>query len=60
MIHSVRLYTEADGVWVHSGILPWAKGMYGVKWRDFEDTSYFQGLVSWVRRSVTRGLSFGR
>jgi hypothetical protein len=53
MIRSVRLYTDADGVWVYGGILPWAKGMYGVKWRDLEDASYFQGLVSWVCRSYT-------
>jgi len=53
MIRSIRLYADVEGVWVYRGILPWDKGMFGVKWRDLEDASYFQGFSSWVCRSYT-------
>lgn len=51
MIRSVLLYTDEHGVWVYSGILPWAKGVAGVKWRDLEDAVYFTGFSSWALRS---------
>jgi hypothetical protein len=52
-IRSVRLYTDEDGVWVYSGILPWSKGIRGVKWRDLEDAVYFTGFCSWILKSYT-------
>lgn len=51
MIRSVLLYTDEHGVWVYSGILPWSKGVGGVKWRDLEDAVYFTGFSSWALRS---------
>ncbi|WP_445369235.1 hypothetical protein ACH5Y9_08230 [Methylomonas sp. BW4-1] len=52
-IRSVILYTNEDGVWVYSGILPWSKGTNGVKWRDLEDAVYFTGFLSWALKSYT-------
>jgi hypothetical protein len=45
------LYTDAHGVWVYSGILPWSKGVTGVKWRDLEDAVYMTNFSSWALRS---------
>lgn len=52
-IRSVVLYTDDDGVWVYGGILPWSKGVSGVKWRDLEDAVYITGFLSWALRSYT-------
>lgn len=51
MIHSVVLYTDDHGVWVYSGILPWSKGVAGVKWRDLEDAIYVTNFFSWLLKS---------
>ena len=52
-IRSVNLYTDDDGVWVYSGILPWSKGISGVKWRDLDDAGYFTNFTSWLFKSYT-------
>jgi hypothetical protein len=38
---------------VVSGILPWKRGVRGVKWRDMDDASYAGGFFAWVTRSYT-------
>jgi hypothetical protein len=48
---SVRLITDAEGVWLYGGILPWAKGMSGVKWRDIDDAGFFPGFFGWLFKS---------
>ena len=52
-LRSVLLFTDAHGVWVFRGILPWSKGVSGVKWRDLEDAAYFPNFMSWLLRSYT-------
>lgn len=52
-LKSVRVYTDDVGVWVYRGILPWSKGVRGVKWRDIEDAIYYYGFFSWMFRSYT-------
>lgn len=47
-LRSIRLFTNDEGVWLFRGILPWNKGIIGVKWRDVEDAIYFTGFVSWA------------
>ena len=47
-IKSYQLYFNDTGVWVFSGILPWNKGVRGVKWRDLEDAVYVQSMGSWL------------
>jgi len=51
LIRSYHLYTNSMGVWVYSGVLPWNKGVRGVKWRDLDEALYSQGLGSWLFKS---------
>lgn len=53
MLRSVQLYYDDIGVWVHSGVLPWKKGVAGVKWRDMDEATFEQGFWSWITRSYT-------
>jgi len=50
-IRSVKLYVDDAGVWVYSGVLPWSRGVAGVKWRDLDEAVYFQGLIAWATRA---------
>jgi len=52
-VRSVQLYYDDVGVWVCSGVLPWKKGVTGVKWRDMIEATYVNGFVSWITRSYT-------
>ncbi len=47
----VRFYYNQDGVWIYSGILPWNKGVSGVKWRDIDEATYYTGFISWLTKS---------
>ncbi|MES2898458.1 MAG: hypothetical protein V4723_01960 [Pseudomonadota bacterium] len=51
VIRSVQLYYDDVGVWVVSGVLPWNKGITGVKWRDMDEATFVQGFWSWITRS---------
>lgn len=53
LLRSIQLYYDDVGVWLYSGVLPWKKGVTGVKWRDMEDASFTQGFWSWITRSYT-------
>ena len=53
MLRSVQLYYDDVGAWVYSGILPWKKGVAGVKWRDMDEATFEQGFWSWITRSYT-------
>jgi len=53
VVRSVQLYYDDVGVWVVSGVLPWQRGVRGVKWRDMDDASYAGGFFAWVTRSYT-------
>ncbi|MEG1065478.1 MAG: hypothetical protein RSE32_13545 [Comamonas sp.] len=53
VLKSYNLYTDTNGVWIYSGILPWTKGTRGVKWRDIDDATYFPTLFSWMFRSYS-------
>ena len=50
-IHSFKLFTQEDGVWVYSGVFPWNKGVYGVKWRDLNEATFRQGFIGWLFKS---------
>ena len=52
-VRSVQLYYDDVGVWVVSGVLPWTRGVRGVKWRDMDDASYAGGFLAWITRSYT-------
>lgn len=53
LVRSVKLYCDDAGVWVYSGILPWKKGVTGVKWRDMDEASFVNGFWSWATGSYT-------
>ncbi|MGX4643247.1 hypothetical protein [Massilia sp. SYSU DXS3249] len=53
LVRSVQLYLDDLGVWVHSGVLPWKKGIAGVKWRDMDEAIFVNGFKSWLTRSYT-------
>ena len=53
VVRSVQLYYDDVGVWVVSGVLPWKRGVRGVKWRDMDEATYVNGFVGWVTRSTT-------
>lgn len=53
LIRSVQLYYDDAGVWLYSGVLPWARGVRGVKWRDIDEAVYVQSLRSWLLRAWT-------
>ena len=57
LLRSVRLYYDDIGVWVYQGILPWSKGMRGVKWRDMDESTFVTGFWSWMLRSYTLRIS---
>lgn len=51
VVRSVVLFVDDQGVWVYSGILPWSKGVGGVRWRDVEDASYTPGFIGWALKT---------
>ncbi|MES2258739.1 MAG: hypothetical protein V4724_09475 [Pseudomonadota bacterium] len=53
VIRSVQLYYDDVGVWLYSGILPWTKGVQGVKWRDMDEATFVQSFWSWLFRSYS-------
>jgi len=53
LVRSVQLYMDDLGVWVHSGVLPWKKGISGVKWRDMDEATFTNDFTSWITGSYT-------
>jgi uncharacterized membrane protein len=51
LIRSVQLYYDDTGVWLYSGVLPWQRGVRGLKWRDLDEAFYVQSFRSWLLRS---------
>lgn len=52
-LRSHRLYLDDIGVWKRAGILPWSKGVSGVKWRDLDEAVYAPSFWSWLLGSYT-------
>ena len=52
-LRAVHLFSNDMGVWLYSGILPWRKGVRGVKWRDLDDATYSQSMWSWLSKSYS-------
>ena len=53
LLSSYRLYYDEVGVWVYSGVLPWKRGVSGVKWRDLDEAIFVNSFLSWVTSSYT-------
>ena len=56
-LRSVQLYYDDIGVWIYQGILPWKKGVTGVKWRDMDEATFVNGFWSWATGSYTVRIS---
>ena len=52
-LRSCKLYFDDNGVWIYSGLLPWKRGVSGVKWRDLDEAVFVNGFWSWLSRSYT-------
>ena len=50
---AVRLYTDEAGIWRRTGLFPWSRIVYGVRWRDLEIATFTGSLGSWMMRSYT-------
>jgi len=48
---SLAIFADREGVWIEGGILPWTKGVNGVKWRDFDEAIFYQAFFSWASKS---------
>lgn len=53
LLRTVVLFTNSQGVWMFRGLLPWNKGVTGVKWRDLEEATFFMGFFSWAFNSYS-------
>lgn len=53
LVRSYQLYYDDVGVWMYRGILPWSKGLVGVKWRDMDEATFAPSFWSWLLRSYT-------
>lgn len=51
LLRSYHLFMDDAGVWLDRGILPWNKGVIGVRWRDMANAVYFNSFMSWVCRA---------
>jgi hypothetical protein len=52
-LRSFRLYYDDAGVWIFSGILPWKRGVRGVKWRDLDEAVFLNSFWSWLGGSYS-------
>lgn len=53
LLRSYRLYYDEAGVWIYSGVLPWKRGVAGVKWRDLDEAIFVNSFWSWISRSYS-------
>lgn len=50
---TASVYADEDGVWLVSGVFPWTRGVYGVRWREIGIAVFRQGLFSWLFSAFT-------
>jgi hypothetical protein len=50
-LQSHKLYANDEGVFYEGGILPWAKGAIGAKWRDIDSAAFLNSPLSWAAKS---------
>ncbi len=53
LLRSYRLYYDDAGVWIYSGVLPWKRGIAGVKWRDLDEAIFVNSFWSWISGAYT-------
>ena len=50
-LQTTKLYFDRQGVWLAQGLLPWNKGVSGVRWDEIGDASFQMGFLSWACKS---------
>lgn len=50
-MRKIMFYYDNEGLWFSSGILPWRKGVNGIKWRDLDEALYSSGFLGWAFNS---------
>jgi len=50
-ISSYKLYYDEEGIWMFSGVLPWTKGVSGVRWRDLDSAGSKINAIAWFTNS---------
>jgi len=53
LLRRYLLYYDDVGVWIYSGVLPWKRGVSGVKWRDLDEAIFVNSFLSWVTGAYT-------
>ncbi|MFZ6721686.1 hypothetical protein [Undibacterium sp. Ji49W] len=53
ILRSYKLYCDENGVWLFTGILPWDRGIVGVKWRDLDEAAFYPTFWSWLFNSFS-------
>ncbi len=48
---TMKLYVDVQGVWLAQGLLPWHKGVNGVRWDEMGAASYEASFLSWACKS---------
>jgi hypothetical protein len=52
-IRTTRLYCDDQGIWCFRGILPWKKGVAGLRWENLEKVGYEANFGAWFTQSYT-------
>jgi hypothetical protein len=50
-LRTMKLYVDVQGVWLAQGLLPWHKGVNGVRWDEMGAASYEASFLSWACKS---------
>ena len=53
VLRSNKISVTDEGIWLNSGILPWAKGGNGIRWNDADMAFYSPNFLSWITNSYT-------
>ena len=52
-LQTMKLYVDRQGVWLAQGLLPWSKGVNGVRWDEIGTASFAQSFLSWACKSYS-------
>lgn len=50
-LRAIKLVVDRQGIWLHSGLFAWSKGMTGLRWDEVGVAAFRQSFVSWACHS---------
>lgn len=50
-LRAITLVVDRQGIWLHSGLFAWSKGMTGLRWDEVGAATFRQSFVSWACNS---------